>query len=113
MLKILITEKQGICPLAAAEFGTMWQQITGRKLKVTAKDDPKSDLVVIGSDAFNSFSHAKIVEKVIPQFAAPSGTDTYQLRSASDAGRNLLFLAGGRPRAMLYAVYRFFELRAG
>ena len=113
MLKILITEKQGICPLAAAEFASLWQQITGRKLDVTAKDDPKSDLVVIGSDAFNSFSHAKIVEKVIPQFVTPSGTDTYQLRSASDAGRNLLFLAGGRPRAMLYAVYRFFELRAG
>ena len=113
MLKILVSEKSGISGIAASEFVSLWRQVTRKKLSVTAKDDPSSDLVVLGSDAYNAFSHAKIVEKVIPQFSLATGTDAYQLRSAKDAdGRNLLFIAGARPRALLYGVYRFFELRA-
>ena len=113
MLKILVPEKTGIAAIAAAEFATLWRKVTGEKLSVTVRDDGKSDLVVLGSDACNAFSHAKIVEKVIPQFRLVAGSDDYQLRSAKDANkRNLLFIAGGRPRALLYGVYRFFELRA-
>ena len=113
MLKILVPEKTGIAGIAAAEFAALWRKVTGEKLSVTLRDDGKSDLVVLGSDACNAFSHAKIVEKVIPQFSLVSGSDDYQLRSAEDAnGRKLLFIAGGRPRALLYGVYRFFELRA-
>ena len=113
MLKILVPEKTGISGIAAAEFAALWRKVTGEKLSVTLRDDGKSDLVVLGSDACNAFSHAKIVEKVIPQFSLVSGSDDYQLRSAEDAnGRKLLFIAGGRPRALLYGVYRFFELRA-
>ena len=113
MLKILVSEKKGIGGIAADEFVSLWQKITGEKLSVITKDDPKSDLIVLGSDAYNLFSHAKIVGKVIPPFTLAFGTDGYQIRSAVDhGGRKLLFLAGGRPRALLYAVYRFFELRA-
>ena len=114
MLKVLISKKDGICGIAATEFVSLWRKITGSQLPVIVKDDGRSDLVVLGSDADNAFSHAKIVEKVIPQFSIAAETDAYQLRSAVDSnGRDLLFLAGGRPRALLYAVYRFFELRAG
>ena len=113
MLKILVPEKSGISGIAASEFVSLWRQVTGEKLAVVTRDDPKSDLVVLGSDAYNAFSHAKIVEKVIPQFSLATGTDGYQLRSAVDSnGRNLLFIAGARPRALLYGVFRFFELRA-
>ena len=113
MLKILIPERKGIYPIAADEFASLWRKVTGKKLSIVTRDDPKSDLIVLGSDAYNAFSHAKIVEKVIPQFSLASGTDAFQLRSAIDSnGRRLLFLAGARPRALLYAVYRFFELRA-
>ena len=113
MLKIFVPGKKGICGIAAAEFASIWNKITGKKPAVITRDDPRSDLVVFGSDACNAFTHAKIVEKVIPQFRVVAGSDDYQLRSAQDAsGRKLLFIAGGRPRALLYGVYRFFELRA-
>ena len=113
MLKVLVPEKKGIGAIAAAEFVSFWRKVTGEKLTVITRDDPKSDLVVLGSDASNAFTHAKIVEKVIPPFSIVSGSDDYQFRSAKDANRRkLLFIAGGRPRAILYGVYRFFELRA-
>ncbi|MBQ6352831.1 MAG: hypothetical protein IJJ28_06155, partial [Lentisphaeria bacterium] len=113
MLKILVTEKRGIDAVAAAEFAKLWRAVTGDTLPVVTRDDRRSDLVVLGSDARNPFAHRVIVEKVIPQFQLVSGSDEYQLRSAADAaGRKLLFIAGGRPRALLYGVYRFFELRA-
>lgn len=113
MLKIFVPEKKGISGIAAAEFASLWGKVTGKKLPVITRDDLRSDLVVFGSDACNPLTHAKIVEKVIPQFQLVSGSDDYQLRSARDtSGRKLLFIAGGRPRALLYGVYRFFELRA-
>ena len=113
MLKIFIAEKRGIDAIAAAEFATLWYKVTGGKIAVTVRDDGKSDLVVLGSDARNAFTHKMIVDKVIPQFRLVAGSDDYRLRSAkAPDGRNLLFIAGGRPRALLYGVYRFFELRA-
>ena len=113
MLKILIPEKKGAVGIAAAEFASLWCKVTGARLPVTRRDDRRSDLVVLGSDACNTFTHRMIVEKVIPQFPLVSGSDAYALRSATDiGGRRLLFIAGGRPRALLYGVYRFFELRA-
>ena len=113
MLKIFVPEKKGISGIAAAEFASLWEKVTGTKPPVVTRDDPRSDMVVFGSDACNAFTHSKIVEKVIPQFQIVSGSDDYQFRSARDTGgRKLLFIAGGRPRALLYGVYRFFELRA-
>ncbi|OQA84591.1 MAG: Alpha-N-acetylglucosaminidase (NAGLU) tim-barrel domain protein [Lentisphaerae bacterium ADurb.Bin242] len=113
MLKIFIPKEEGIFRIAADEFVSFWHRVTGKKLSVTLKDDGKSDLVVLGSDAVNAFTHAKIIEKVIPQFSIATDTDGYELVSAADGnGRNLLFIAGGRPRSLLYGVYRFFELRA-
>ena len=112
-MKIYIPEKRGVAAIAAAEFSALWKKVTGEKIPVTVGDDGRSDLVVLGSDADNAFVHRMIVEKTIPQFRLVSGADDYQLRSAVDAsGRKLLFIAGGRPRALLYGVYRFFELRA-
>ena len=113
MLKILISGKNGVIGIAATEFVSLWKKVTGEKLSVTIRDDRKSDLVVLGSDADNALTHKMIVGKTIPQFQLVSGSDDYQLRSAVDAsGRKLLFIAGRRPRALLYGVYRFFELRA-
>ena len=113
MLKILISENCNFSRIAAEEFALLWKKVTGAELAVTTADDPESDLIVLGSDAYNAFSHAKIVEKVISQFSIATGTDAYHLKSAVDTnGRRLLFIAGGRPRALLYGVYRFFEVRA-
>ena len=113
MLKILVPKNEGIYKIAAEEFASFWKKVTGKKLSVTAKDDGKSDLVVLGSDAVNSFSHTRIIEKVISQFEIRSNTDDYQLVSAEQNGRKYLFIAGGRPRALMYGVYHFFEYAAG
>ena len=112
MFKILVPRNEGIYKIAADEFASFWKKITGRRLSITEKDDLKSDLIVMGSDAVNAFTHSKIIEKVIPQFQIRSNTDDYQLVSAEDHGRRLLFIAGGRPRALLYGVYHFFESEA-
>ena len=113
MLKILIPRNDGIFLIAAEEFAGLWRQVTGKKLNIVCSDDGKSDLIVLGSDAVHSFSHAKIIEKRIKQFSVRADTDDFQLVSCSEPGRTLLFIAGGRPRALLYGVYHFFELRAG
>lgn len=106
MFKVLVSEKKGIADIAAAEFIALWHKVTGRRLAVTVKDDGRSDLVVLGADA-------KVTGKTTPQFRFDLGSDAYELHSATDAGgRNFLFIAGGRARALLYGVYRFFELRA-
>lgn len=112
MLKILIPKKEGMFKIAADEFAGLWRQATGKKLSIICSDDGKSDLVVLGSDAVHAFTHEKIIAGVIPQFSLVSDGDTYQIVSATEAGRRFLFIAGGRPRALLYGVYHFFELRA-
>ncbi len=113
MLKIFIPKNEGIFKIAADEFSAIWRTITGKKLSITTKDDGKSDFVVLGSDAVNGFTHAKIIEKVIPQFEIRRDTDDYQLISTEADGRKYLFIAGGRPRALMYGVYHFFEYAAG
>ncbi len=113
MTKIFLSQKEGSVLLAAQTFATLWQQITGKKLPLLTRDDGKSDLIIFGSDAVNSFVHSKIIEKQISCFAIRTDSDDYQLLSKSDHQRTLLFIAAGRPRALLYAVYHFFEMRAG
>ena len=112
MLKILVQDTDGIGGIAAGEFASLWRQVTGETPEIVTEDDPASDLVVLGSDAYSAFAHAQIVAKTIPQFRIATGTDAYHLRSAESGSRRMLFIAGGRPRALLYGVYRFFELRA-
>lgn len=113
MLKVLVPEKQGIFRIAGNEFCSFWQRITGQMPEIITKDDRKSDLIVLGSDAVNAFVFTKIMEKRIPPFRIRTNTDDYQLISAKEGRRNLLFIAGGRPRSLLYGIYHFFESQAG
>lgn len=55
---------------------------------------------------------ARSSKKSFRSFEIRTNTDDYQLISAEDNGRRLLFIAGGRPRALLYGVYHFFESEA-
>ncbi len=112
MTKILVPGKQGVYQIAANEFASLWQRVTGKKLAVTVCDDGRSDLIVLGSDALNAFAHGKIVGKEIAQFGIRADSDDFQLLSLAEGGRTVLFIAAGRPRALLYGVYHFFELRA-
>ena len=113
MIKILIPRADGIYSIAADAFSEMWKAVTGSLLEIITADDGASDLVSLGSDASSAFTHGKIIEGVLPQFRLAVGTDAYALRSVKDSnGRRLLFIAGARPRALLYGVYAFFELQA-
>ena len=111
MISLLVSKSAPVSRLAADEFAKYWLRISGEKLPVVS-EDPGGDLVVFGSDATNVFAHDMIVKGVVPDFPIRTGADDYALVSAKDGERNLLFLAPGRPRALFYAVYRFFELRA-
>lgn len=113
MIKIFLSQKEGICLIAGQTFATLWQQITGKKLPLITEDDGKSDLIILGSDALNRFVHDKIMEHEVNQFDIRMDSDDYQLISKSDHKRTLLFIAAGRTRALFYAIYHFFELRAG
>ena len=109
MLNVYIPEKTGIFAVAAKEFSSFYTRMTGDKVKIVTKPATKGDMVVFGSDAVSAYTHSKIIDKTIPQFSIITNSDEYQIVSAEENGRNLLFFAGGRPRAMLYAVYHFFE----
>jgi len=97
--------------VAAEEFQKYYELITGEKLDITTDPNESGNLIVIGSDAVNRFVRMAIEAKVISPFRIRTGTDDYHILSANDGKRNLLFLAGGRGRATLYAVYHFFEMR--
>ncbi|MFA6716703.1 MAG: alpha-N-acetylglucosaminidase TIM-barrel domain-containing protein, partial [Victivallaceae bacterium] len=114
MLKILKPSVNGnTYGIAAEEFRSFYEKITGIRPEIITADDKSSDLIVIGSDAVNPFAAEMIFAKVIKGFRIKYDSDDYHLLSARDGKRKLLFIAGGRGRAVLYAVYDFFERRAG
>ncbi|MEN6313754.1 MAG: alpha-N-acetylglucosaminidase TIM-barrel domain-containing protein [Clostridiaceae bacterium] len=104
---------QKVYDIAAEEFQRLYCEVTGIKPPVVTEDDRESDLVVIGSDAVNSFSADLIFEKKFEGFDLRYGTDDYNIRSMGLGERSILLIAGGRGRSTLYAVYHFFEKRAG
>ena len=113
MLKLLIPRRTGIFGIASGVLTAYFQKITGEKLPVTCRDDGKSDLIILGSDAENAFVHELIVRKALPDLGIRTNCDDYRLFSLRQGKRKLLVIAGGRPRALLYGVYRFLEEAAG
>ncbi len=98
--------------IAAVEFQTYYEAVTGTRLAIVSEPGT-SDLVVIGSDSVNRFCREAVERKIIPAMDLGADTDAYRIRSAQKDGRRFLFLAGGNGRGTLYAVYDFFERRAG
>ena len=99
--------------VAAEQFQKYYELCTGRKLSIVTEPNETDSFVVIGSDAVTRFCRDSIERKVIRPFRIRTGTDDYHLRSVRDGDRDLLFIAGGRGRSTLYAVYHFFEERGG
>ncbi|MFA6714232.1 MAG: alpha-N-acetylglucosaminidase TIM-barrel domain-containing protein [Victivallaceae bacterium] len=112
MLNILIPENTGFLKIAADEFCSLYEKVTGDTPRIITRPETDGDMVVLGSDAVNPYALEKILDGTIPQFSVKTGTDEYQLRSVEENGRTILFIAGGRRRSLLYAVYDFFERRA-
>lgn len=96
---------------AAEIFQSMHQKITGVCLPIVTEDDG-DDLIVLGSDAVNSLS-AKLYLDGLCFFRCVPGTDSYHIQNLQHEGRKLLIFAAGRGRAILYAVYRYFEKYCG
>ena len=76
-------------------------------------DTTSSLTVLIGNDAVNSLVASLFVSKKLAALDMRYGTDDLCIRSATIDGKRYLLLAGGRPRAAIYAVYRYFERFCG
>lgn len=107
------------CPqayrIAAEAFQSMYRQVTGESLAIIADAEAaasSANLIVIGSDAVNHYTAECYFQKKIDSFGIRYNTDDYAIKSSQDGERTLLFLAGGRGRSTIYAVYRYFELYA-
>ncbi len=98
--------------VAAAEFQKYYEAVTGSRLTIVS-EPTTSNLVVIGADSVNRFCREAVEKNIIAPLDLGVDTDAYRIRSAEKDGRRLLFLAGGSGRSTLYAVYDFFERRAG
>jgi len=94
---------------AAEVFCQLYAQVTGITLPVQYSPVDGEDMVVIGTDAVQPFAFAQLDGGFPVRF----GTDDYCILSKTEGDRTLLFLGGGRGRSTLYAVYDFFERRAG
>lgn len=99
--------------IAAKEFQRMYYEITGIKLEIAESTDENESVIVIGNDCVNEFSHQALTRKMLYSFNIRYGTDDYSIISKHNRNRDVLFIAGGRGRSTLYAVYHFFEKQAG
>ena len=70
-------------------------------------------IVLIGSDAVNSVVAHLYLKGLADCNNIRTGSDEYAIKTFTINGSRLLLLADGRPRAALYAVYRYFELFCG
>lgn len=78
----------------------------------TIPEDGKP-IVIVGTDAVNHRAAELYLEKEIDDFGISYGRDNYRIYTKEIDNRNYLFLAGGRPRSTIYAVYRYFEKYCG
>lgn len=93
---------------AARVFGEMYAAVTGVEIPVKNTPSDTEDMVIIGADDVQPYAFARLDGG----FPVRSGTDDYCIISKTEENRTLLFLAGGRGRSTLYAVYDFFTRRA-
>ncbi len=113
-LRILKPDNRGSAyDLAASEFQKYYELVCGQKLKITSQFNDEDEYIVLGSDMVNRFVRQLIEEKILDDFPIGIDSDQYRLLSVVRRGKNHLILAGGRGRSTLYAVYDFFERRAG
>ena len=89
-------------------FKDYYEKVTGIVLEIKYEPSTTEDMVVIGSESVQPF----VYQTVAGGLPLRSYSDDYCLISKKDGERNLLFVAGGRGRSTIYAVYDFFERKA-
>ena len=105
--------------IAAQTFTQLAEKIAGACSHMMTDDEysnlpPNEELtVLIGNDAANQIAAKLYLSGKISHFGIRYGTDDYCIRTATIDGSAFLLLAGGRPRATIYAVYRYFERFCG
>lgn len=95
---------------AAHEFRRLYQEITRKRLRIVTRPARCGDMIVLGADSVNNFVHELLLSGELPPLGITAGSDEYRLLSKEHKDRQLLFIAGGRNRAVLYGIYHFFEL---
>ena len=105
--------------IAADTFSSLAEKVSGDRAEIISDDEylsrgtSENFTVLIGNDAVNNVTAGFYLKKQIDGFGIRYGTDDYCIRTAELDGKSYLFLAGGRPRASIYAVYRYFERFCG
>lgn len=113
------TKSHSAYKIAVQTFKKLVNTISGDKVDIVTDDDfasadTQNDLtVLIGNDAVNSVVAELYLTKKINKLNLRYMTDDYTIRTFEADGKKYLLLAGGRPRASIYAVYRYFELFCG
>ena len=97
---------------AAQTFADLWQEVTGMRPRDAETRPETGDAVVFGSECVNRETLRRRLDGTLGPNRLKEGSDGYQLRSVEEGGWTTLFVIGARPRAVFYAVYRFFELQA-
>lgn len=105
--------------IAAQTFADLAEQVASVHSQIMTDDEhalgaETGDVtVLIGNDAVNSITAELYLSKKIGKLGLRYGKDDYLLRTLVLGGKQYLILAGGCPRATIYAVYRYFELYCG
>jgi len=103
--------------IAAETFASLAAEVSGAEAVVYTDAEVLPDdftpVVVIGTDAVNRVSADMYFNRETDDYNIRYGTDDYHIRTQTIKCRKYLFLAGGRPRSGIYAVYRYFELFCG
>ena len=112
MFTILADGRDKIIKTASLEFADFTEKMTGKRPVITdnIKNVP-GDVVVMGGDGESPFISSLVFDAEMEYPELTSGGDDYTIISIREDDRNILMLAGGRPRSLMYAVYAFFELQ--
>ncbi len=101
--------------ISANEFINLALKSTNNKLTLCNDEEflslPKNPktVVLIGNDSVNMVTANLYLKGKLPALNISYGSDDYAIKSIKIDGTTYLILAGARPRATLYAVYRYFE----
>ena len=102
--------------IASDIFAELAQKTAGANVGICCDDAVESlpcsnqPIVVIGSDAVNRLSTKLYFEYALDSFDIRYCTDDYSIITTTWQNHPMLVISGGRPRAVIYAVYRYFEL---
>lgn len=103
--------------IAAEQFRSLAEKIADVRVETVSDWEFQGfdgrNTVVLGGDAVNAVSMELYLSGKVESFHIRCGSEDYSIQTQHLDGTDVLLLAGGRPRAILYAVYRYFERCCG